>query len=95
MLKLKVTRCGLVMDKIVKQDLIKTNQLHETDTGSSKVQISLLKHQITVLSQHLKKNVKDIVARRILLKKVAKHRKLLKLSQNLTSSDIKNQTVKT
>lgn len=66
------------MDKKAKQNLIHQNRTHDQDTGSRKVQIALLQHQIKVLTQHLKKNVKDIVARRILLKKVAKNRKFLK-----------------
>lgn len=71
------------MDKNYKQNLIKQSQQHQQDTGSAKVQITLLKQQIAFLNKHLKQNVKDIVARRILLKKVAKQRRLLKLYPTL------------
>lgn len=57
-----------------KQSLIKKVQKHETDTGSSTVQIALLTEKIEALSKHLKKNAKDNHSRRGLLKMVAERR---------------------
>lgn len=61
-----------------KQVIIKKNKVHETDTGSSKVQIALLTERIEELANHLKKNNKDHHSRRGLLKLVAKRRSHMK-----------------
>lgn len=53
-------------------------QVHEKDTGSTSVQISLLSKQINELAAHLKKHSKDQHSRRGLLKMVGKRRRLLK-----------------
>ena len=42
-----------------KLSLIKDSQLHEKDTGSIKVQITLLKHKIDNLKNHISKNKQD------------------------------------
>lgn len=60
-----------------KQKLIKDFKLHEKDTGSSEVQISLLTEEIKKLLLHLKKHSKDFHSKRGLLKMVAKRRTLL------------------
>ena len=52
-------------------------QLHETDTGSSDVQIARLTERINHLTEHLASHKKDISSRRGLLKLVARRRKLL------------------
>jgi small subunit ribosomal protein S15 len=52
-------------------------QLHETDTGSSDVQIAALTERITHLTAHLGEHKKDFSTRRGLLKLVARRRKLL------------------
>jgi small subunit ribosomal protein S15 len=57
-----------------KQTLIKKTRVHEKDTGSSEVQISILNERINELAAHLKKNAKDNSSRRGLLKLVAKRR---------------------
>jgi small subunit ribosomal protein S15 len=54
--------------------LIKKNQVHDKDTGSSKVQVAILTERINELAKHLKKNAKDESSRRGLLKLVAKRR---------------------
>lgn len=59
-----------------KADLIKANQQHEKDTGSSEVQITLLTERITQLTEHLKTNKKDHSTRRGLLMLVNRRRKL-------------------
>lgn len=70
-----------------KQNIAKEYGLHETDTGSSEVQIALLTKQITELTDHLKKNPKDNHSRRGLLKMVSQRKKLLGyLSENNNKS---------
>lgn len=60
-----------------KDNLIKKFKIHDSDTGSSEVQIALLSEEISRLSTHLKKHNKDNHSRRGLLKMVAKRRRLL------------------
>lgn len=57
-----------------KHTVIKKAQVHDTDTGSSAVQIALLTERIEALAKHLKKNAKDNHSRRGLLKMVADRR---------------------
>jgi small subunit ribosomal protein S15 len=61
-----------------KKQLIKDSQVHETDTGSYSVQITLLTAQILHLAEHLKIHKKDLHSKRGLLQMVAKRRKLIK-----------------
>ncbi len=60
-----------------KRKLIDDYKLHETDTGSPEVQIGLLTHRISYLTDHLKIHKKDHHSRRGLLKLVGKRRRLL------------------
>lgn len=70
-----------------KQNLIKEYKLHENDTGSAEIQISLLTKQIAELTDHLKTHPKDNHSRRGLLKMVGKRKKLLDyLSKNNSKS---------
>jgi len=52
-------------------------RLHETDTGSSKVQIALLTARINELTDHFRTHAKDHHGRRGLLKMVGQRRRLL------------------
>ena len=52
-------------------------QMHDKDTGSADVQVALLTHRITQLTEHLKSHAKDHSSRRGLLMMVAKRRSLL------------------
>ena len=52
-------------------------QLHATDTGSTKVQISLLTARINSLTDHFRTHAKDHHGRRGLLKMVGQRRRLL------------------
>jgi small subunit ribosomal protein S15 len=61
-----------------KQTVIKKNQVHEKDTGSSVVQVAILSTQIEELAKHLKKHKKDNNSRRGLIKMVADRRIHLK-----------------
>jgi len=60
-----------------KKQLIEQYKLHETDTGSPEVQIGLLTHRISYLTEHLKIHKKDHHSRRGLLILVGRRRKLL------------------
>ncbi|HTP32191.1 MAG TPA: 30S ribosomal protein S15 [Candidatus Acidoferrales bacterium] len=60
-----------------KRQILSTNQLHKTDTGSPEVQIALLSSRITMLTEHFKTHKKDHGSRKGLLTLVAKRRRLL------------------
>ena len=61
----------------VKRESIGRFRKHETDTGSSEVQIALLTERINQLSEHFKTHKKDHHSRRGLLKIVGQRRRLL------------------
>lgn len=67
----------MVMNKEQKAQLINDYRLHETDTGSPEVQVSLLTNRINYLTDHMKKHTKDFHTRLGLLKLVGKRRRLL------------------
>jgi small subunit ribosomal protein S15 len=60
-----------------KQQIITEYQAHETDTGSSNLQIALLTARINELTEHLKVNKKDHSSRRGLLKLIGQRKRLL------------------
>jgi len=64
-----------------KQEIINDYQVHETDTGSTEVQIAILTKRITRLTEHLKSNDKDHSSRRGLLKLIGHRRSLLSYLQ--------------
>lgn len=59
-----------------KKDIIEKFRTHDTDTGSSEVQIAILTERINHLVEHLKQNKKDHSTRRGLLILVGRRRKL-------------------
>lgn len=59
---------------------------HEKDTGSADVQIALLTENITKLTAHLQKNLKDHSSRRGLLIMVGQRRRLLDYLHNTDTS---------
>lgn len=65
-----------------KRALIDQYKLHESDTGSPEVQIGLLTHRITYLTDHLKVHNKDHHSRRGLLMLVGRRRRLLNYVKN-------------
>ena len=69
-----------------KQLVIKKNQVHEKDTGSSEEQVAVLSTQIEELAKHLKKHKKDNHSRRGLIKMVADRRTHLKYLQRKSKS---------
>lgn len=60
-----------------KTKIIQKHSLHEKDTGSADVQISLFTEEIKRLIKHLKDHPKDHSSRRGLLKIVSKRKRLL------------------
>ncbi len=67
-----------MLTKTKKQKLIAAHRIHDTDNGSSEVQISILTKRIEELTGHLKKHAKDNHSRRGLLQMVADRRSHLK-----------------
>jgi small subunit ribosomal protein S15 len=68
-----------------KAAIIAEHRKHDTDTGSSEVQIALLTRRINDLNEHLKVHQHDHHSRRGLLLLVGRRRRLLKY---LASQDI-------
>lgn len=62
---------------IPKQPTIEKHRAHETDTGSTKVQVALLTERINHLTDHFRTHAKDHHSRRGLLKMVGTRRRLL------------------
>jgi len=60
-----------------KKQIIEQLKLHDDDTGSPEVQIGLLTHRISYLTEHLKAHQKDHHSRRGLLMMVGRRRRLL------------------
>lgn len=65
-----------------KKELIEKYKTHDSDTGSPEVQIGLLTHRISYLTEHLKIHKKDHHSRRGLLMMVGRRRRLLSYVKN-------------
>ena len=61
----------------VKEKIITEYRTHDNDTGSPEVQVAILTHRITELTEHFKTHTKDHHSRRGLLKLVGRRRRLL------------------
>ena len=61
----------------VKKTVIADYKHHETDSGSTEVQVAILSHRIKLLTEHFKEHHKDHHSRRGLLAMVARRRRLL------------------
>lgn len=70
-----------MLDKKNKQKIIEKFKVHDSDTGSTQVQIAILTEEIRLLTEHLKMHKQDHSSRRGLLKKVGERRRLLKYLQ--------------
>jgi len=70
-----------MITKTKKAKVIKEVAIHDTDTGSPEVQVSILSRRIDELASHLKKNPKDNHSRRGLLSMVAKRQIHMKYLQ--------------
>lgn len=70
-----------------KNEIINEFKIHETDTGSTEVQIAVLTAEINALNDHLRVHKRDHHSRRGLLKMVGKRRNLLNYlrNKNITS----------
>ena len=65
-----------------KAQTIAKYRLHEKDTGSPEVQISILTEHINQLTEHMKIHKKDFHSRQGLLKMVGQRRRLLDYLQD-------------
>ncbi|MDR1181754.1 MAG: 30S ribosomal protein S15 [Bacteroidales bacterium] len=61
----------------IKKDIFKKYGKSENDTGSIEGQIALFTYRIQHLTEHVKKNHKDLFTERSLVRLVGKRRKLL------------------
>lgn len=61
-----------------KSAIIKDLQNSKTDVGSPEVQVGILTERIKEVTEHLKTNKKDFMARRGLLQMVGKRKRLLR-----------------
>jgi small subunit ribosomal protein S15 len=65
----------------VKSAAIDKHRQHETDTGSTHVQVAVLTERINFLTDHFRAHAKDHHGRRGLLKMVGQRKRLLKYLQ--------------
>ncbi len=66
---------------ITKEDkltAIKSTRLHDGDVGSSSAQVAILTKRINEITEHMKQNKHDFMARRGLIQMVGRRKKLLK-----------------
>jgi small subunit ribosomal protein S15 len=75
----------MVSTKETKTTIISEYKLHDSDTGSSEVQIALLTNRLTYLNEHFSSHKKDQHSRQGLLKMVSRRRRLL---DNLKKEDV-------
>jgi small subunit ribosomal protein S15 len=66
-----------MLDKEKKESLVTAHRRHQTDTGSSEVQVALLTERINRLTEHLKVHRHDYHSQRGLLKMVGQRRRQL------------------
>ena len=72
---------------ITKEDklkAVKKTNLHDSDVGSASAQISIFTSRIKEITEHLKENKHDFMARRGLIQLVGQRKKLLR---NLEKND--------
>jgi small subunit ribosomal protein S15 len=62
---------------VEKQAVMEKHRSHETDSGSTRVQVALLTERINALTEHFRLHPKDHHSRRGLLKMVGTRRRLL------------------
>ncbi len=74
----------MALSKEKKQEIIRGFQRHERDTGSPEVQIAVLTERINRLTEHLKRNKKDVHSRRGLIAMIHERRRHM---EYLKSSD--------
>lgn len=79
--------------KAKKKEIVEKFKIHETDTGSSAVQVALLSERINYLTEHLKIYRKDFHSREGLLKLVGQRRRLLNYLKKY-AVDVYNELLK-
>ena len=79
-----------MLDTATKKEIIKKYQIHEKDSGSSQVQIAILRENIAKLTEHLKVNRKDLHSRRGLIKLVSTRKKLLNYLKRTDEASFKD-----
>ncbi len=67
----------MTISKEQKAQIVAEHRMHDTDTGSPEVQVSLLTARINDLTEHMKKHTKDFHTRLGLLKLVGQRRRML------------------
>jgi len=72
----------LTLVKEDKKNIIEKFRIHESDTGSTEVQIAILTSRINRLNEHLKANKKDNHSRRGMVMLVGKRKRLLEYLKN-------------
>lgn len=66
-----------------KQTVVEHHRSHDTDTGSTRVQVALLTGRINSLTDHFRDHPKDHHSRRGLLQMVSKRRRLLEYMRRI------------
>lgn len=66
---------------------METHRAHDSDTGSTAVQVALLTERINGLSEHFRVHVKDHHSRRGLLSLVSQRRRLLDYLRRTSPDD--------
>jgi small subunit ribosomal protein S15 len=72
----------VTLDAAQKRDIIDRFRQHESDTGSTEVQVAILSERISYLTNHFKTHDKDHHSRRGLIKLVGQRRRLLNYLKN-------------
>lgn len=72
-----------MLEKTLKETMVKDFGRHEQDTGSPEVQIALVTRRIETLNEHFKKYKKDFNSRRGFLKLIGQRRRLLRYLQKI------------
>uniref|UniRef100_A0A7V6DNM7 Small ribosomal subunit protein uS15 n=1 Tax=Desulfobacca acetoxidans TaxID=60893 RepID=A0A7V6DNM7_9BACT len=72
----------MTLDAAQKRDIIDRFRQHESDTGSTEVQVAILSERISYLTDHFKTHAKDHHSRRGLIKLVGQRRRLLNYLKN-------------
>lgn len=80
----------MASDVQTKQAIIDEYKVNPKDVGSPEVQVALLTHRITTLSEHMKAGPKDTHSRRGLLAMVSRRRKLLKYLKQIDAQRYTN-----
>jgi len=73
-----------------KQEIFAKYGKSNKDTGSAESQVALFSYRIAHLTEHVKKNKKDVVTRRSLLRLVGKRRQILDYLQDVDIERYRN-----